>query len=485
MESKIHSTVFLKFSMALVFATASLFAGTANVQIWVKAAATGKAVNGATVVVLDGVDTTAAASSKAASSSPFQLTVPTTSVDGEKDGSKAPASFRTIQTHPNPCNESVTLTLPPSGAAGQGRLQVYNVLGRQVYSGPVETSAYAGSGYAVDMRMQNLAQGMYIVRMTDAAGKAVSGKFLKFGASIASASPVVWASGMRPIVWNGNRDGRPLGKSEAGTEYTFTAFTDRKSADADGNHVGGFASITVPISKDTTVTLDLEKVPFSECGHTLAPRSAAPVTVDGKADEPVWSQAKWGPMNQLWMLKMPTPEDFTGRYKMAWTPERLYVLAEIRDDSLSDQHSDALSSYYMDDCFEVFLDENASGGIHTYSYNAFAYHISIFGKAVDVGADQKTKDFTNHIEMKMAKNGSVYTWEISIKVFADTYNDKVTTNVPVTLSGGKVMGLATAYCDNDGHFDRESFMGSIYIAGKDKNTAWQDAGVFGTLELLP
>jgi hypothetical protein len=421
----------------MFFASTLLHAGTANVQVWVKDASTGKAVNGAYLVVLENADTAATASSKTTVPAQFQLAVSTTSVEGDRIGQNVQPSSVNIQIHPNPCGETITLTVPPVRASGPGRLQVHNVLGQEVYSGPVTPPE--NGGFAMDVHMVHLVDGVYIVRMTDRDGNAFSGKFLKIGTSIASGLPVVWTSGMRPVVWNRNGISRTVAKPAAGTAYTFTAFTDKKSADADAKHVAGYASVTIPISNDTTITLNLEKVPFSECGHTLAPKSALQVTVDGKADEPVWSQAKWGPMNQLWLYNMPTPEDFTGRYKIAWTPERLYVLAEIRDDSLSDQHADPLSSYYMDDCFEVFLDENASGGIHTYNYNAFAYHISIFGKAVDTGTDMKTKDFSDHIVMKMTKNADVYTWEISLKVFNDAFNEKKT----------------------------------------------QDSSVFGTLELLP
>jgi hypothetical protein len=463
-------------SAVFLCACGALSAGTATVQFSVKDKATGKPLNGAHMIVLNGADTVSVSSSKAAGPATLQLDVELSSVDGDN---AMPASFSTIETHPNPCERTVTLNVPPAVASGRGMLKIMNVLGQQVYSESVQ--APAGAAFAVDVHMQNLAQGMYIVQMTDAEGKAVSGKFLKLGSSAVSASPSVWASGLRPVTWNGARS---LSKPAA-TAYTFTAFSDKNTADADGAHAGGFASVTVPISKDTSIVLELEKVPFSECGHTMAPKTASEITVDGKADEPVWSHAAWGPLNQLWLYKMPSPADFTGRVKIAWSPERLYVLAEIRDDSLSDQHSDPLSSYYMDDCFEVFIDENASGGVHTYNYNAFAYHISIFGKAVDTGTDMKTKDFSDHLVMKMTKNRDVYTWEISLKVFNDTFNEKKTDNIPVTLSGGKILGLAAAYCDNDGNFDRESFMGSIYIAGKDKNTAWMNASVFGTLELLP
>jgi len=104
---------------------------------------------------------------------------------------------------------------------------------------------------------------------------------------------------------------------------------------------------------------------------------------------------------------------------------------------------------------------------------------------VDVGPDQQTKNFSDHVSVQWTRSGDIYTWEVGVKIFAGTYNDKRTDNVPVVLTGGKIMGLMVAYCDNDGNYDRESFIGSIFIAGPDKNVGWINASVFGTLELLP
>jgi hypothetical protein len=362
-------------------------------------------------------------------------------------------------------------------------MNVFNVLGRQIFSGPVRTPADAG--LAVDLRLQNLASGIYLVRAVGPHRKTASGKFLKIGGSLASASPSVRISGVRPFDWKRGGLRNAASKAAEGTLYTFTAYTFKNSVDAFGAHAAGWASATVPVSKDTTIELNLEKVPFSEGGHNLAPRSEVPVAVDGVADDPVWSQAAWGPINQLWLGVLPEPDDFTGRYKIAWDSERLYVLAEIRDDSLSDQYPNPLQNYYMDDCLEMFLDENASGGNHQYSYNAFAYHVSTKGNAVDVGPGGKAMDFTDHVKSKWTRNGDVYTWELAIKVFDDSYDDGRTDNAPVTLSAGKTMGFMVAYCDNDGTFDRESFIGSIFIPGADKNVGWINASVFGTLELLP
>jgi hypothetical protein len=469
--------------LLFIISTVALKAETAIVQVWVKDGATGKAIKDALLVVLQNADTVAVAKTMSVEASQFQLAIPSTSVEDGKHKTEMPSSFRTIEAYPNPCGNKITLNIPPGVINGTSQVRVYNVLGQQLFSGPV--FARPGASLNLELLLQNVGKGIYFIRATDSHGQSAFGKFLKIEGTSTLASGSVQASEVHSSTRGSSAIPKAMTGSTLGTYYTFTAFSNKSSQDADGSHVGGYASITVPISRDTTIELALEKVPYSESGYNLAPQASTPITIDGIGEEAAWSQAKWGAIDQLWLYAQPGPADFTGRYKIVWTPERLYVLAEIRDDSLSDQFSDPYSSYYKDDCFEVFLDEDGSGGNHQYNYSAFAYHISIFGAAMDSGPDMRTHDFSDHIEMQMSQNGDVYTWEIGIKVFAATYNDKSTTNVPVTLAAGKVMGLMFAYCDNDGTFDRQSFIGSIFISGQDKNVGWINASVFGTLELLP
>jgi hypothetical protein len=52
------------------------------------------------------------------------------------------------------------------------------------------------------------------------------------------------------------------------------------------------------------------------------------------------------------------------------------------------------------------------------------------------------------------------------------------------LKTGKKIGFALAYCDNDGSLERESYIGSVFIPGTDKNQAWINADILGTLILI-
>ncbi len=205
--------------------------------------------------------------------------------------------------------------------------------------------------------------------------------------------------------------------------------------------------------------------------------------LDGKADDPAWQNAEWQPIDQLWLGAPPSPNDFKGRYMTCWDENNLYVIAEIIDDTLIDIHSDGLLKYWDDDCLEIFVDADASGGDHQYSYNAFAYHIALDGKVVDIKPDKAFAYFNDHCTMRRTTSGTTTTWEVAIKIFNGNKYEDVGDNVPLMLKSGKKMGFALAYCDNDHSPERENFMGSVRVEGEDKNQGWIDAGIFGLLTL--
>ncbi len=111
--------------------------------------------------------------------------------------------------------------------------------------------------------------------------------------------------------------------------------------------------------------------------HYSAPRTQSPIAIDGIADENVWSEAKWQNIDRRWLGPEYSESDFTGRYKIAWDEHKIYILSEIVDDILIDTHRDPLTQYWDDDCLEIFIDEDFSGGDHQFNHNAFAYHMSL------------------------------------------------------------------------------------------------------------
>ncbi|MBX2928418.1 MAG: CBM9 family sugar-binding protein [Saprospiraceae bacterium] len=214
-----------------------------------------------------------------------------------------------------------------------------------------------------------------------------------------------------------------------------------------------------------------------------ATQAQSPPVIDGVADDAVWQNAPWYMLDQTWIGEEPTAEDFSGRYKLAWDENFLYILAEIRDDTLIDIHPDGLQFYWDDDCLEVFVDEDASGGNHQYSHNAFAYHIALDYRVTDIGPDSLPRYYDDHIRARRVTEGNTSIWEVAVAVYPDTFRDGAPDNKPVKLTAGKVMGFALAYCDNDHSPERENFIGSTFVPGEDKNRGWIDAGIFAKLEL--
>jgi len=206
-------------------------------------------------------------------------------------------------------------------------------------------------------------------------------------------------------------------------------------------------------------------------------------TLDGKADDSAWQNAEWLPLDQVWIGSPVTPKDFSGRYKVLWDENNLYVLAEITDDTLIDIHTDGLLKYWDDDCLEIFVDEDASGGNHQYNYNAFAYHIALDGKVVDIRPDSAFAYFNEHCTTRRITEGNISTWEVAVNIFDGKKYKDGGENTPKMLKSGKKMGFALAYCDNDHSPERENFIGSTIVEGEDKNKGWIDAGIFGVLRL--
>ncbi len=207
-----------------------------------------------------------------------------------------------------------------------------------------------------------------------------------------------------------------------------------------------------------------------------------PITIDGNATENAWQRAQWHALDQVWLGEVFSHEDFKGRYKLTWDREQLYLLVEITDDVLYDQKKDPLKRYWDDDCVEIFIDEDNSGGLHQYSHNAFAYHVAIDGNVVDIGPDREPHLYNSHVISKRQTDGTTSIWEMSIRLYPDSYLDDGSVK-PVKLRPNKKIGFALAYCDNDGSKERENFIGSVFVPGEDKNQGWIDADIFGTLLL--
>jgi len=215
--------------------------------------------------------------------------------------------------------------------------------------------------------------------------------------------------------------------------------------------------------------------------------SQTPVAIDGSDNDACWEDAQWHPIDQVWIPygAAMNEGDFQGRFKQAWDSLYLYLLAEIVDDSISDDHSNPLQNWWDDDCLEIFIDEDRSKGNHERNNNAFAYHVSIFYDAIDLnasGAGVNYKDNINVVMDTIAED--TYRWEIAVK----NYTSAFTTSDPevsrVILHHHKLMGFSLAYCDNDETTSRENFIGSQYMTPATANDNYITADYFGSLLLV-
>lgn len=235
----------------------------------------------------------------------------------------------------------------------------------------------------------------------------------------------------------------------------------------------------------TVITLSLCYSSYGQRVNYTAKKAVIAPVIDGIPNDACWNNSGWGAIDQEWFDKsMPDSTDFYGRYKAVWTPDKLFLLVEITDDLLLDDILDPLESYWEDDCLEIFIDEDNSGGDHKccdQAYNAFAYHISpVTGDVVDLSSAGEfvPRLYNNHLEIKVKSTGTLHVMELAIKIYDDTFNDEQEINAPVQLNEGKTMGFSIAYCDHDGS-GRENFIGT-QSGGLD---SWMNADLFGSLQL--
>ena len=133
---------------------------------------------------------------------------------------------------------------------------------------------------------------------------------------------------------------------------------------------------------------------------------------------------------------------------------------------------------------EVFLDEDRSGGDHRYNHQAFAYHVSTEGHAIDQSTQQEAVYFDSHVNVAREQEGNTHYWELAISVYDDQFDENSSNNTPVTLSNQKQLGFSLAYGDNDGNNSREHFMGSKQTHGNNNDEGYITADVFGSVVLV-
>lgn len=217
-------------------------------------------------------------------------------------------------------------------------------------------------------------------------------------------------------------------------------------------------------------------------------KAETPVVIDGSDSDACWDEADWHDIGVVWLPYYNAPMDegdFEGHFKLAWDSLYLYVMAEIIDDSLSDDYVNPLQNWWEDDCLEVFIDENRSKGNHLQNNNAFAYHVSTYYDAIDMSPSGAGVNYKDNIDVVMDTIGThKYRWELAIKNYDDTFDPNNPEASRVYLHHDKLMGFSLAYCDNDETKLRENFIGSTVMPPDHSNDNYITADYFGTMLLV-
>ena len=158
-------------------------------------------------------------------------------------------------------------------------------------------------------------------------------------------------------------------------------------------------------------------------------------------------------------------------------------------DLLSDAYPDPKVHYWDDDSLEIFLDPDASGGDHLFSYNAYAYHLALDGNAVDLGSKEGDIVLLNdHVDSQWTRSDlppyEIF-WEVRIKFYSDKW-ETLKEKSRMTLSNGHTFGFMLAWCDADGKGSREHFVGSTLITpiNGSKDLGYKTADVFSEMVLV-
>jgi hypothetical protein len=90
--------------------------------------------------------------------------------------------------------------------------------------------------------------------------------------------------------------------------------------------------------------------------RTAVYRTATPLAMDGRLDEPAWRAVRWSdPFVDIEGAGQPAPR-FETRLKMLWDDEFFYFAAEMEEPDLWGTLTERDSVIYQDNDFEVFID---------------------------------------------------------------------------------------------------------------------------------
>lgn len=254
----------------------------------------------------------------------------------------------------------------------------------------------------------------------------------------------------------------------------FTACKDKKTAEPK------IAGATAPCQSDWGPAEVIER----EAGDFTALKTSSAIYIDGCSTDATWAKLDWYSMNYVWMGEAVDPNDYQGKFKLAWNNEYLYILVSVIDEHLQPTLADGKENYWKGDYVEVFIDEDQSGGNHQFNHQAFAYHVSTEGHAIDKSTTQETVFFDDHVRVQRSQEGNQHLWEMAIKLYDKEFDENLDDNIPVKINSQKRIGFSIAYGDNDGKQIRENFMGSKKTHGVNNDEGYVNADVFGSITFL-
>jgi hypothetical protein len=123
------------------------------------------------------------------------------------------------------------------------------------------------------------------------------------------------------------------------------------------------ATAHLAASGQTRPEPDLEALPFAP-RHVVCYRPSAPLTIDGRLDEPSWKAVAWTePFVDILGDRAPKPR-FETRAKMLWDDEYFYFAADLEEPHLWATLTARDSVIFQDHDFEIFIDPD--GDTHNY-----------------------------------------------------------------------------------------------------------------------
>lgn len=215
----------------------------------------------------------------------------------------------------------------------------------------------------------------------------------------------------------------------------------------------------------------------------IAPYGGNNIVIDGNQDEHVWQLANWQPIDNQWLGDKDSEKDFQGQYKVLWSPAKLYVLVEIVDDTLIEKSELNVNPFLTGDGLKVFIDEDASGGLHQFDKNANVYHVTLKNEALMVDEPNHVVYYSQNINSEWTEQSGKYTWEMAIDIYPDSASNDNSIDEKAKLFGGKNMGLMIAYSDDDGSEQSKGLVGSERLSIEQHQKNWVNASSFGKLLL--